>query len=651
MSAFLRGMGRTTLLFVFFTFFSFFAKGQGWTKPRENKYKDSLLSILRGQSSDSVKSAVCYQLSQSYLLSDSIKARPYLLKGRELGRRYRFLQAAYFFYEGQFYMDSNPDRAAQLFLKADKELSVLKYQSAYSLRAISWAYYAAAKIVKGTMRGYIDVMVNKVLPLSEKGGDITMIIEYNYRVGMFYMVDHQPGKSVRYFNYAIDLLKPIPAGFNKMLRAYLWCVNNYVRLAKYDNAKLTLDKVERLLWPYPVWSKSAHYYYNESLYGNIDDYDQALDSLLRERRAGKQIDEAAIKRMLLLKRHQMLIEAKQYELAKTFLEDQIKSRSLMADLESRKIVYDQMVKANAGIGLMDEAYQWAKAYTKLVDSIHESRLEERLSAMEVKYRNAENQRKIVQLEAENERALLYSKNTRLVIVLLAIAMTLILVLAAFGFYYYLNRSKLMATNAMLEGEERERKRVARELHDGLGGMLAGVKIKLSAWGAGQSGNSGNAEFEKIVSELDNSVKELRYISRNLMPESLLRFGLETALKDLCESVMTEKQYIDFQAFQIQDRLALNVQLSIYRIVQELLSNAIRHANAGNIIVQCSQNRASFFITVEDDGKGFNPAKSDEGNSMGLMNIRNRVEFLKGKMYIESVIDEGTIVNIELLTDI
>lgn len=123
--------------------------------------------------------------------------------------------------------------------------------------------------------------------------------------------------------------------------------------------------------------------------------------------------------------------------------------------------------------------------------------------------------------------------------------------------------------------------------------------------------------------------------------------METALKDLCESVMTNDIKISFQALSVKEKISTKTQLTIYRIVQELLSNAIRHAKAKNIIVQCSQNENSFYITIEDDGTGFDPTIAGRTKSMGLLNIRNRIALLKGKMNIESIIDEGTVVNVEL----
>ena len=200
---------------------------------------------------------------------------------------------------------------------------------------------------------------------------------------------------------------------------------------------------------------------------------------------------------------------------------------------------------------------------------------------------------------------------------------------------------------MLDGEEHERERVARDLHDGLGGMLAGVKIGLSGWTNTNTDLSEDKDLHRIINQLDSSVSELRRIARNLLPETLLKFGLEIALKDLCEFYMRDGLHIDFQPFDIGKAIPLSIQLNIYRIVQELISNAVKHAQASNIMLQCSQNEDVFFITFEDDGRGFDIGVLAEKKGMGLDNLKNRITFLKGKFEIQSVINEGTTVNIEL----
>ena len=105
----------------------------------------------------------------------------------------------------------------------------------------------------------------------------------------------------------------------------------------------------------------------------------------------------------------------------------------------------------------------------------------------------------------------------------------------------------------------------------------------------------------------------------------------------------------FQPFNIQASLPLPLQINIYRIVQEIVANAVRHAQAKNIILQCSQNDPGFFITVEDDGIGFDQEELRDKKGMGLMNVRSRVDYMNGRLEVISAKGEGTTVNIELNT--
>ena len=204
------------------------------------------------------------------------------------------------------------------------------------------------------------------------------------------------------------------------------------------------------------------------------------------------------------------------------------------------------------------------------------------------------------------------------------------------------KKNLDVSNALLIGEEMERKRLARDLHDGLGSMLSGLKLYYS--GTEQVNQN---EFEAVNKQLDSAVTELRQIAQNLMPESLIKLGLIAALKDLCSRFSTDKTLIEFQEFGIDNNIPESKQITIYRIIQELINNALKYANATEILVNCSQNENTFLITVEDNGTGFDSKKANLFDGMGLKNIKNRVDFLKGVLEIDSQPKTGTVFNIEL----
>src|SRR5690606_24159869 len=126
---------------------------------------------------------------------------------------------------------------------------------------------------------------------------------------------------------------------------------------------------------------------------------------------------------------------------------------------------------------------------------------------------------------------------------------------------------------------------------------------------------------------------------------LLQSGLQVAVKDLCDEAAIPGLKVSFKAFDLLEDFTPQIKVMIYRIIQELVYNVVKHAEASKVMVQCSQSDNYFFITVEDNGKGFSP-DCVPNTSQGLKNIRSRVELLKGKMDIETS-KEGTNINIEL----
>ncbi|WHT38652.1 histidine kinase [Myroides sp. mNGS23_01] len=162
-----------------------------------------------------------------------------------------------------------------------------------------------------------------------------------------------------------------------------------------------------------------------------------------------------------------------------------------------------------------------------------------------------------------------------------------------------NERKYEATQAILQGEEQERQRIAQDLHDSMGGILANIRMTVS------KDVTQPESKQDLLSKLDYSIAEMRRISRNLMPETLKNLGLEIALQELCESMSHPHLPIQFEAYDIQDGLDFSIQLALYRITQEAISNVIKYAHASSIIVQISQNERELSLTIEDNGMGFN----------------------------------------------
>ncbi len=210
--------------------------------------------------------------------------------------------------------------------------------------------------------------------------------------------------------------------------------------------------------------------------------------------------------------------------------------------------------------------------------------------------------------------------------------------------------QLTATEAVLKGEEQERIRLAKDLHDGLGGILSGIKFSLNTMKGNLIMTPDNAQaFERSLDMLDSSIKEMRRVADNMMPEALVKFGLDTALKDYCNDInQTGAIQVTYQSIGLAgSSIDQTAGITVYRIVQELINNILKHAAAKAAIVQVSKTGNELSVTVEDNGKGFDPAILNQAKGIGWSNIQNRVEYLKGKIDILSGPGEGTSVHIEL----
>lgn len=259
---------------------------------------------------------------------------------------------------------------------------------------------------------------------------------------------------------------------------------------------------------------------------------------------------------------------------------------------------------------------------------------------------------------------MFSQDNIILIALLGGTMFILLLVASLLLYVYLHQMKVSKFRlelreqeikkqqelffALSEGEEKERKRLAEELHDGIGAKLSGLKMSLEYLMTQQSQGQAQPQdnlMVKISNGMNETIQEVREISRNLKPSFLSSKGLSVALGELVDHLNTKKE-CSYQLFIDVDehRLHPQLQLALYRIVSELLNNIHKHSHATQASAQLMQEDGTVQIIVEDDGKGFDIHSQKEG--IGITNIKSRVELYKGKLNIDSS-RRGTITIIEL----
>lgn len=309
-----------------------------------------------------------------------------------------------------------------------------------------------------------------------------------------------------------------------------------------------------------------------------------------------------------------------------------------------------------------EAYEYSTAFIQMHDSIINTEKSRAIREMEIRYRTSEKDRDIVQkqlLISQQENNL---KKKNIWIGLISVGLLFTIILLAFLFSRHKQKQRMqhqqirilkqeqeiVALKAMMQGVEKERSRIARELHDGIGGMLVAIRMSLGV--LRQESLMGNADkLDEITDMVVDTSAEVRKTAHNLMPDILDKHELPEALVIYCEHISkSSKLEIEVQFHGEMEPLDKSVQLMLYRIFQELIQNVVKHSGASYAAIQMVQNGRTLSIFIEDNGTGFSPDEVGEG--LGLENLRYRVLTLHGDLSITSEKGNHTTIYMEFDLD-
>ena len=216
----------------------------------------------------------------------------------------------------------------------------------------------------------------------------------------------------------------------------------------------------------------------------------------------------------------------------------------------------------------------------------------------------------------------------------------LIILAAFVFLWLQNRNhkriateksrqKQISIDAFIEGEEKEKARIGRELHDGIAQEIVGVKLAMHQQHADP----------KLIDELTRISLDIRNISHELMPLTLKEYGLKLAIEDMCQKILAPSgRQHEIHSSLPDERMANKIEITLYRIFQELAHNIIKHSHATEVLVQLRKMNNHILLVVEDNGKGMTEEKK---NGIGISNLTSRVQLLDGNLQYDSSDNEGT----------
>lgn len=214
------------------------------------------------------------------------------------------------------------------------------------------------------------------------------------------------------------------------------------------------------------------------------------------------------------------------------------------------------------------------------------------------------------------------------------------------------QTEKMFLNTIIQTEEKERKRFAKDLHDGLGPLLSTVKMSVSSLAQMKHDDISREIVENTENVINEAIKSLKEISDNLSPHILNNFGLVRALNNFSNKINVARTIkINLESDLKDERFDSNVEVVLYRVVCELINNTIKHAKAKKIDISLTKDGEYLTIVYKDDGKGFDVSKvidQPTGTGMGFSNIYSRINSLKGEIKIESEHKKGTFVTIKVL---
>lgn len=477
-------------------------------------------------------------------------------------------------------------------------------------------------------------------------------------------------KALEYGNKAVALALKIGEDYSSV-NALLNLSNTYGSLEKFET------QYELLQQALPLAKKENDIEQIATVYNNLGDYfyekkqyhlslDNYLESYKYSQQMGNQYHICTASSMLAVLYHKLNENDKalQYILQAEKLAGEVGAR---ADL---KEIYQTRAEIEQQKGNYKSASEYFSKTLVLSDSLFKAETSEKVAEVEAKYEDEKKQKEITQLQKDSEiQSLSLKQKTTLNYFLFGSVAALLIV----GFLVYRNLSnrqqlakqqdelqqqrirelekdrQLVAVDSLLKGQEDERSRLAKDLHDGLGGLLSGVKFSLSNMKDNLIITPDNmAVFERSLDMIDTSIRELRRVAHNMMPEMLVKFGLDEALKEYCNSLNATKLIaVKYQSFGMDARLDSSKEIIVYRIVQELLNNILKHAAASETLVQLVKEESRLSIVVEDNGKGFDPALLENNKGAGWTSIRSRVDYLQGHLDINSETGKGTSVTIDI----
>jgi signal transduction histidine kinase len=497
----------------------------------------------------------------------------------------------------------------------------------------------------------------EALKLVEQEGDTTRMVKFMCNAGHVFYYQNQYDKALEYYENALSLaegtkdpdliaeclqhsalIKQLNGEYTSAIADYRRVIRNYKSRGS-DQNQMSLANVYQNLG---VLNKMREEYATAVNY-----YDSSLVIY-------KQIGNLEGQAQSFVNLGELYIAQKKYEKAESVLINAFELSKEINSLEGKKYSSASLAEVYESKGDYASALAYQKDYTAYSDSLLTQQSSGRIAELEAKYNSAKKEQEIEMLKAresllDSELAREKAENQR--VIFAGIMIALILALGAIVYFSWQRSIRFKKererqrdfSNKMIQWQESERKRIAGDLHDGVGQSL--VLLKNNVLQLKQKGLNGSTDLKmnEIVGNITNTIEEVRGLSYALRPYQIDFIGLKRSLEEMA-SEATRSSGIDFRTYidELEGELSSEEEVNLFRIIQECLNNAVKHSAAGKGVIHVAKGDSSLNVRIIDDGVGFDAAAvfhSVEG--FGLKGVKERCKLLGGKLRVESALGEGT----------
>lgn len=621
---------------------------------------DSLVNKLKQSKEDTIKVNLLNDIASEYFNQDTKKAKEYTHEALSLSDKINFKIGK---------------------AKSLNSLGILvqktgDYDSAIVLQNSALNIYQQISNQKGIAKSYSDLCIAywkkadfvtaldyelKSLKAYEKINDQKGVAFCYNMIGIIYKDLKKPENAINYYlksaliKKIINDEKGLASTYNNIGNIYKDKLNEDSSYKYYNLALFLHDKNSNLSGKSMVLANIG------SLKFKLGKYQDALNYYTLGLDVEKQLSDSNSIATSYINIGNSYTALNDYSKARKYIFEGLKILEKINDLEGVMSAYEMLAYLFQEEKNFEEALHYYQEYITVRDSIMGNSEKEKIAELQTQYevekKDLELAKNKAELEAKERQSFIQK------IIIISIILLLILIITSALLFVRkkqaeqkvklneeISKQKEIRTKAILDAEEKERRRIAQDLHDGVGQLLSAAKLNLSQL---ESKLKIETEEQKNVmhnalSLVDDSVKEVRTVSHNMMPNTLLKLGLASAVKEFITKLGNAPSLkVDLEIVGLDNRLDNQLETVMYRVIQEIVSNIIKHAKASHISLQLIKHDDELNVMIEDNGIGFDTSDISKFEGIGIKGILTRIEFLGGTVHFDSTEGRGTTVIIDI----